>query len=261
MSLIIGRPPHYRKPNRCAFCSNKADSREHAWPEWILKRYATDKKMIVGQIDGKEQFDPAQKAIKVRCVCENCNTRWMKALEDATIPVAGPLMSDFSITLTADDKALIARWAVKTAMVFEFISGKRELYYTEVEREAFRVGHMPQGTKVIIGRYSGPFSMQTYGADGNTVAPGEGGTVAFVTTMTFGQLALQVFSLRPCPPQEITVEARAGVPWGLMLMQVWPYMPDQDRQPRWPPPLSFGDKYPIKDLHLMWHNPTPHARG
>lgn len=213
--------------------------------------------MIIGEVDGEEQFDPAQKAVRVRCVCEPCNGGWMKALEDAIIPIAGPLMHDLSVPLSADDKALLARWAVKTSMVWEYVSTKRELYYKPTEREAFINGHMPQGTKVLIGRYSGHLSMQTFGADGSTVPGSDAeGTTAFCTTMTFGRLAVQVLSLRPRPPHEITIEARAGVPWGRLLMQCWPQLPEHER-PRWPPPMAFGDGYSILDLHHMWNNPTP----
>jgi hypothetical protein len=254
----MGRPPHYRKAKRCAFCVRKADSKEHAWPDWVLKRFTTNKNMIIGDIDGEQQFDPAQKAVRVRCVCVPCNTGWMKGLEDSVIPIAGPLMHDLSIALKPEDKALLARWAIKTSMVWEYVSTKRELYYTTIEREAFSSGHMPQGTKVLIGRYSGHLSMQTFGADGSTVpAQGAGGTAAFCTTMTFGRLAVQVLSLRPRPPHHITVEARPGVPWGNLLMQCWPQLPEHERQPRWPPPLAFGDGYSILELHHMWNNPTP----
>ena len=85
----------FRRVTRCAFCPNKPNSKEHAWPDWILKKLDTSPQQVLGHIEGEEAlFDYAQRALKVRCVCENCNTKWMKGLEDSIIPIAGPLIEN-----------------------------------------------------------------------------------------------------------------------------------------------------------------------
>jgi hypothetical protein len=63
---------NFRPMSHCAFCPQKANSKEHAWPEWLIKKLASSPQQLLGQIDGRDpRFDPYQKAIKIRCVCEN----------------------------------------------------------------------------------------------------------------------------------------------------------------------------------------------
>jgi hypothetical protein len=49
-------PKKLRPPlaQRCAFCGGKADSREHLWPEWALKRVTLINSEIGGELDGVE---------------------------------------------------------------------------------------------------------------------------------------------------------------------------------------------------------------
>jgi hypothetical protein len=68
----------------CIFCPNKPDSKEHAWADWVLKRFRRPAGKIFGNIGEDAVYDPNQKAIKVRCVCRACNGGWMKRLGGPT---------------------------------------------------------------------------------------------------------------------------------------------------------------------------------
>jgi hypothetical protein len=248
------RLPRYRPVKRCAFCTGRSDSREHAWPDWVLRRFRGPNNRIIGQIGGDEHYDPTQKAIRVRCVCRRCNTGWMKLLEDDVLPCACAMMNDLAIPLDPDQQLCLARWAVKTAMVFEYISrGDRALFYTDEERAAMRMaGTIPSGTRVQFARYQGSFTTSTFGADGDTipVEPGQVSTSAFVTTMTFVHLAIQVFTLRARVGERVTVTARPGLPWDGLVRTIWP----TQRVVHWPPPLTLNVHASVRDFHSMWHN-------
>jgi hypothetical protein len=98
----------------------------------------------------------------------------MRDLEDATKPILVPLIDDRHSKLDILQQSAIARWATKTAMVFEYVTNERDMYYTEDERRS--LGHstslyLPSRTYVWLGRYVGRFHLLTYGADASGTNP------------------------------------------------------------------------------------------
>ena len=59
---------------------------------------------------------------KVRVVCRHCNNGWMSTLEESTIPILTPMIVGDPIKLSPNTQEILAAWAVKTAMVAEFVS-------------------------------------------------------------------------------------------------------------------------------------------
>jgi len=99
---------------------------------------------IYGTFDDIVYHDPKQKHFRVKCVCENCNEVWMKNLEDTIIPTIGDMMVDKPMSLDIPQQWAIARWALKSAMVFEHINRTTEIFYTDSEREDLRLaGSLP----------------------------------------------------------------------------------------------------------------------
>ena len=130
--------PHFRAVERCIFCENKADSGEHGWPRWTLTRLGFEGG-VYGSVDGIPYADLHQRHVKVRCVCEDCNTGWMKGIEDAVIPTVGAMMLDEPRTLDNPQQWLIAQWVIKTAMVFEHINRTGSIFYADEERIRLRI--------------------------------------------------------------------------------------------------------------------------
>ena len=125
-------------PRLCIFCENKADSNEHLWPQWILRRLKIDRPMRHSRGLQPERIIPRAE-IKIRCVCERCNGGWMHDLENSNIPLFGCLMEDIAMPLNREQQLSLARWAIKTAMVQDAINThNRELFYTVSERLAVR---------------------------------------------------------------------------------------------------------------------------
>jgi hypothetical protein len=52
-------------------------------------------------------------------VCQSSNKGWMSSIESAAIPILGSLIEGLVIDLNQEQQATIARWPLKTAMVFE----------------------------------------------------------------------------------------------------------------------------------------------
>jgi len=83
---------------KCLFCDNVANSREHVWPDWILKRLNERdlKRQKMG--NDAEQLLPNPE-LKVKAVCRTCNNGWMHFLEQSNVPIVGNLMQDVALSL------------------------------------------------------------------------------------------------------------------------------------------------------------------
>lgn len=95
-------------------------SPEHIFPDWMGRmlpdhgtgtheRFSTRKETITWPGDPFTQT--------VKCVCYPCNTGWMSDLETRAKPhLERPFMGR-STTLFAESQRMLARWAVKTALM------------------------------------------------------------------------------------------------------------------------------------------------
>src|SRR5689334_17815668 len=100
---------------QCFFCPRRANSLEHAWPEWILDWLRTDAPAVMraqfGERERERLWRTANGEIKIRYVCEGCNVGWMSQLEGVARPVLRPLITDFALPLNAYMQCTAAIWA------------------------------------------------------------------------------------------------------------------------------------------------------
>jgi hypothetical protein len=225
---------------KCIFCGQKADSKEDAWPRWLTQRF-----IAPGTMETQAGFDAPvtirqikRPEIRIGWFCQKCNNGWMSQLEDRAIPVITRLLDQPKCTLDAHDRKTLALWAVKTAMVLEAIKGFDQCLYTDLERCLLSHGRdeIPPHTFVWIAkvvRSTGPYSV------GRILGTGMPITLASVTTLEFGCLAIQVCKILPAipldPAMKITVEQREG-PWEQALLQIWPQPPEPIC---WPPSVDL----------------------
>lgn len=153
--------------NKCIFCGDPADSREHITPEWLQE--LLPKQQDVNHTQGITQFDasggsfdlgPTQREIhsgptmrrRLPVVCaERCNGGWMSRLERAVKPWLGPMIQGHATTLDAEKCRLLALWAEKTAMVWE-VTHTDSVTATQADREYLREKQLPTPfTEVWIG--------------------------------------------------------------------------------------------------------------
>ncbi len=180
--------------------------------------------------------------IRVRHLCNDCNSGWMSDLENKIRPLLGPLMNDLSFRLDPAQQSLIATWGMKTAMVFQCMGVSREWFYSKAEREHLRSRlSLPANTVVWLGRYErsdislcearrlhGPV-----GVDPTVLRDG------YVTTLAVGRLVMQILTLRLTPAQRgprRDLQARPSR-WDQALIQIWP----ATRLIYWPPTLSLNE--------------------
>jgi len=89
----------------CIFCGERAGSREHLWPKWILDMVRPRR---IGGFIGLSTALEFEREFIVRSVCSACNSGWMSDLETANMPVMGPMIDDKSIALYENERGKIA---------------------------------------------------------------------------------------------------------------------------------------------------------
>lgn len=234
------------------FCQGQVSSREDIWPQWLTKRFpSSDASRMEAERGGHKLGiwqTKTSKLLPARCVCENCNNGWMSKLEVEMKPIVESILDEKLKAIDVSSQAVIAKWATKTAMALEALYPEREYFYSETERQDMRsVSSIPERTSIWIAKCVNQPNIYSEGKDLRT-APGDNEARAYVTTMAFGSLAIQVISIRTLVnlPKEtqITYDSRKG-PWDKILLQVWPIIPYS--QP-WPPSCGLDGKWGLEAL-------------
>ena len=183
--------------------------------------------------------------VKVNCVCsEDCNSGWMSELEIAVQPILSPMIRDGGQTLLSkEQQQLLAAWACKTVMVFEFTSAE-PAFYTFAERDELRRTMSPPAVhmSVLIGRYvTGSFMGIAFGRRVDFDLRVDDQLVrgrADYSSISLGQLVVQVVGFRlPVDVERILVPNMRD--WSGHAVRVWP-----PRHPSasWPPTNSFDNE-------------------
>jgi hypothetical protein len=228
--------PHVSQP--CIFCGAKANSREHAIPKWMAKRFALRGRFLhVAESIGGVQ--PRKHGISLashrrRIFCQGCQTHF-KHLEDAVIPFLAPMGLGTAVTLTAERQRLLAAWGAKTA--YALISTERgmEDLAPKDHRYYLREHGMP-ATEVYVAYapWAGTNHLHVgeHELQGSSVYPPER---MYGAVLAIAQLVLKVFGITETRvPTSVFSGERPS------LKQVWPPL---DRLIHWPPPHAFGDRH------------------
>lgn len=212
----------------CMFCPEKVSTKEDAWPLWLIKRFPVSSTARIDAERGGRNlgnWPTVKPKLQVKWLCPSCNNGWMSRLENEAKPVLVSILDDKLKDIDASAQTTLARWAVKTVMVLEAVDSNRHWFYSENERQLMRVAlALPKRTSVWIAKCVDQPNVYSAAKDLWTT-PGDDSVHAFVTTMAFGSLALQVVSIRT--PEAIseniavTYDVREG-PWDQTLVQVWP---------------------------------------
>lgn len=168
----------------------------------------------------------------------------MNDLENLNRPVIGCLMQDISLSLNSAQLEMVARWALKTAMIQDAIDTRnRATFYSKTECEQLRqTSSVAPVTRVWLGR----FAFRSLLAQGTDIgidihdSPIAKTANGCINTLVVGHLAIQVCTLRvPAKYAGNTIEITTkGGPWDDLLVPIWPIT----RFVRWPPPLTFTNE-------------------
>jgi hypothetical protein len=94
--------------------------------------------------------------MKVKRFCRPCNNVWMNSIENEAQPMLKGMFDGRSVDLLnrATQEAL-AKWIIKTAMVFEFMTALRQ--FADRDRCEFRrTGLIPEGHSIFLAAHREP---------------------------------------------------------------------------------------------------------
>ncbi len=214
----------------CIFCNGRASTIEDAWPLWLvgLLGRIPPGRMEAERAGQETRIWKAEKPeLRVKNVCDHCNNGWMSDLENRVKPIIKALFTKESVTLDSYDQTTLTVWSLKTAMVYETLRSNQPWFFDEAERRELMDTLKPiQHTSVWIAKYMGGWTTFCTARDhkGNVIESDDP-VKAYITTMCFGPLALQVFNSKfpiSIPSgTHITYNFRPG-PWDSGTLQIWP---------------------------------------
>jgi hypothetical protein len=228
-----------KPPNKCLFCGMTGNmTRQHVFPDrlrHVLPRIASVR--LNAQVhrtttDGKTKSHQKRRTSqgstqthRIRRVCANCNSGWMKNLEEAAFPTTERLIRGECWQLSADDRAHLVRLALNIALVGEHLEANC-VTTSQQEREHFRNTQTPPHKWfVFMGRDGTNSANPRFLTDGLTLS-GEidvnapKGYTSF--TMTMGHLLLHVLSMG----DDFGVDP-FGYGHACGLATLWPEAPDK----------------------------------
>lgn len=236
---------------RCLFCLSKANSLEDVWPRWITEQFTSEIPASMQAERNGLALRPWKKQtpeLTVKWVCRSCNNGWMSALEQQVKPHLQPLLSGANSPLDVKAQLIISTWAVKTAMALEGIDPPGNRVYSQTQREQLRtLNTIPEHTYVWLAVSADPnYLMSTKTRHIKKEDSSEVNGIS--TTMAFGHIALQVFTIR-VPPNvtastKVTTDVRRA-PWEDVTVRVWPHRPPPLD---WPPRKGLNGE---KGLNLF----------
>jgi hypothetical protein len=199
----------------CLFCTNRAGSKEHAWPRWLISSVGADPEspteywntvMAPPHLWRGPEFT-------MRGVCQECNNGWMCELEGTIRATMGGLVNDISMRLDEEQQRLLARWAAKTAMVIEGVKQEKNNFYSAEQRNTFRTTLIPpEETAVWLGRCAQSNLLhgearKLHVSNQRPTNPLEDGCA---TTFVTGRLVMQVLSVKrkPDAPMKTAIPAK-----------------------------------------------------
>jgi hypothetical protein len=229
----------------CLFCNDRAGTKEHVWPRWLMSSVGTDRTSPTEYWNNissppKTWLGPT---FTTKRLCGSCNNGWMSELESRVRKTMGGLINDISLVLNREQQESLALWASKTAMVIEGAKQSKNNFYSVEQRHGFRSTLVPlPDTAIWLGRCAQ--SNMLHG-EARKLHPRKSATPnplddGCATTFVIGRLVIQLLSVK-CKPEtgqrNLIIQMREG-PWERKLVQVWPI---ERERVNWPPSDSFND--------------------
>jgi hypothetical protein len=261
----------------CAFCGGPANSKEHAWPEWVIALFrGQGDASILAERDGEKprQWRGSKASVQVKRVCHGCNTGWMSNLENEARPFLLPLIRGESTTLDGRQRIIVALWCLKTAMVFDLTRAGHKVSFLQQERDYLydSRGKMAMGcpfpphTFIWLAAYNGGrFTMSAVASElvGAGVVPAtqkEHHIRANVVTLLAGAFVAQVLVARlPSEAESRPPVLHEGAEtWERACVQIWPLVGTRISMP---PQLLLDDDHANFDgFAFRWPQVTTNPR-
>ena len=239
------------KRGTCQFCGRKdvEIDAEHLCPTWMgntallgleapqLRIARGDK--VVHQTSTARGISAIN--ITARCACKlKCNNGWMNVLETQVSDFMKPMVDTGRAThLSAERQLLIARWAVKTAMVSEFTDQAQNIYFLPHERKHFSKWLLPPDDVWVWLAHSllrpqvHTFPIYLHHKNSPSRRP-----AVYAFSFSAGHFLVQVFAYRRRDWQERNRLNLGDGPFEGGLIPIWP---PRKEAVSWPPPIAISD--------------------
>jgi hypothetical protein len=247
----------------CIWCrrGDSPPSKEDIFAKWIAREWPDTKGshfQIVGGMSG-QSADRTFRAkgnlgLVTSGACTKCNNEWMSDMETAVGPHLKPLMRGVPTVLDAPARLVIARWTVKTTIMYDYFMsrahGPRERFFKPTDRRAFYehriipahlflfAGHHVGSNSLWVSDRSSPQTIRFEGSPDE--CPG------YSMTFSVGQLVLHLFAYRPSKSGRITFTL-PGI-FREATVELWPAI----RNAPWPPAVKF-DEAGLDELSATWN--------
>jgi hypothetical protein len=227
------------------FCGENEVTDEHVWPEWVGRflrelmpdadfgksRFEVNPETLEHQPVGRKWGGP-QLDIKVKRVCEPCNTGWMSDLENAAIPYLKPMIRGEQVALDRQAREAVATWAFLRAVMAEYTHPKQVAVPESHRRWLYKEQRPPRkGVYIWLAGYLGEqwggfyqhVPLATHkGSIGSGYRPGH--MNAYGVTFTVYKLVLQVFGATTSPKGG---DMRHAGALGEATARIWPSAPGE----------------------------------
>lgn len=183
---------------RCVFCGSRGLSNEHVVPEWVLDYLPGEGEFdhrIMSEEGPERRWRAPAPDIKVKVVCQPCNSGWMSNIENRAKPFLGSLIQGHGRTLHREGQRELAVWGIKTAMMWQFTSKTRPIPPAIMKALYADDSKPPGNAQVWIGAYTGEAGY-SYPVSLSVRPKGAGldaAVDAYGATFTVGHVAFQVF--------------------------------------------------------------------
>lgn len=238
---------------QCTFCGENAGNGEHIFPDWLNDVFAqVDWQTVAGETPrwsrGTQDFRTDEvteqtwgateiASLRLKRLCESCNTGWMSDLEAISGPLLTPMILGRPHTLSQEEQITVSTWATKTVMVCE-ASLSDEGNFLDVDRKIVMNENRPPGhVRVFSAALEGIITPARFGVARMAVLQGDvllGDLHLY--TLQMNMLVLQVIRQEPPVSVATTFDSpNFGSDWEVRL---FPPIPD-DPGFFWPPAKSF----------------------
>jgi hypothetical protein len=185
----------------CSFCERPGTSKEHVFAQWLADVVVGEGDFNLKRSGGRSKQGLKTVGVTTRAACRKCNNEWMSRFEDAAKPLISPLIRDEPVRwASAAIQAEVARWAFKTALMFDRSSVPPDVSPPEHCTHLFRTRVPPPSVQIYLGLYrprANETEFITVGAGAATVGRGDPGVPAdlngYRVTFNIGHVIFQIY--------------------------------------------------------------------
>ena len=241
------------KRGTCEFCGlkNVEIDLEHVCPTWMGNTALAglnSPQLRISRGDNKTIHQTSRPGgisainITARCACKlKCNNGWMGILETKLSEFMKPMIADGATTTLNDERQiLLATWAIKTAMVHEFVDMDRNVYFRGDERRHVKSWSCPPDDVWIwLGHNLSSAFLHTWPVYLNRGESLDRRPSLYAFTFAAGHFLMQVFAYRRSEWQGLQGPSLNVGPFGDAFSPLWPRR--TSAVALWPPPVGITD--------------------